>query len=69
MFTKWDLNVHKKKSRRSKKNYRPIYLLPIFGKGFEKLLFDDIYEHLRANCHLSDNQTGFHPGDSTNNLV
>ena len=61
--------IHKKESRQSKKNYRPISLLPIFGKIFEKLLFDDIYEHLNANRLLSENQSGFRPGDSIVNQL
>ena len=32
--------VHKKGSRQCKNDYRPISLLPIFSKIFEKLLFD-----------------------------
>ena len=32
-------------------NYRPISLLSIFGKIFEKLLFDSLF------CHLCDNST------------
>ena len=59
--------IHKKESRKSKKNYMPISLLPIVGKVYEKLLFDDIYGHLSANYLLSDNQSGFRPGDSTIN--
>ena len=61
--------IHKKQSRQSKKNYRPISLLPIFGKIFEKLLFDNTYEHLYANRLLSENQSGFRPGDSTVNQL
>ena len=61
--------IHKKDSRQTKKNYRPISLLPIFGKIFEKLLFDDMYEHLNANGLLSENQSGFRPGDSTVNQL
>ena len=38
--------IHKKESRQSKMKYRPISLLPIFGKIFEKLIFDAIYLHL-----------------------
>ena len=37
---------HKKGSRQCKNNYRPISLLPILGKTFEKVLFDKIYSHL-----------------------
>ena len=61
--------VHKKNSRQSKNNYRPISLLPIFGKIFEKLLFDMIYKHLCDHSLITPNQSGFHPGDSTINQL
>ena len=59
--------AHKKDSRRILKNYGPISLLPICGKIFEKIIFDQIYEHLTANKLLSDKRSGFRPGDSTIN--
>ena len=61
--------VHKKGNRQSKENYRPISLLPIFGKIFEKLLFDTIYSHLNESGLLSHHQSGFRPGDSTINQL
>ena len=47
--------IHKKESRQSKKDHRPISLLPIFGKIFEKLIFDAIYLHLCENGPLTVN--------------
>ena len=61
--------IHKKGSRQCKNNYRPISLLPIFGKIFEKTLFDVIYEHLCNNGLLTPHQSGFRPGDSTINQL
>ena len=61
--------VHKKNSKNLKQNYRPISLLPIFGKILEKLIFDSIYQHLNTNGSLSPNQSGFCPGDSTVNQL
>ena len=61
--------MHKKDCKQNKKNYRPISLLPIFGKLFEKLLFDAIYEHLCINGLISPHQSGFRPGDSTINQL
>ena len=61
--------AHKKNSRQIMKNYRPISLLPICGKIFEKIIFDEIYEHLTANKLLSDKQSGFRPGDSAINQL
>ena len=59
--------THKKESRQLKKNYRPISLLPIFGKLSEKLIFDAIYNQLYDRKRLVENQSGFRPGDSTIN--
>ena len=61
--------VHKEGNRQCKNNYRPISLLPVFGKLFEKLLFDSIYNHLCANGLLTAHQSGFRPGDSTINQL
>ena len=61
--------VHKKSSKQLKQNYRPISLLPIFGKILEKLMFDSLYEHLNVNNLLNPNQSGFRPGDSTINQL
>ena len=51
------------------KNYRPISLLPICGKIFEKLVFDNIYKYLNDNHLITSNQSGFRPGDSTTNQL
>ncbi len=61
--------IHKKNDKNLKTNYRPISLLPIFGKMLEKLIFDTLYEHLTSNNLLNPNQSGFRPGDSTINQL
>ena len=61
--------IHKKGCRQNKTNYRPISLLPIFGKIFEKAMFDQIYQHLCENGLLVQQQSGFRPGDSTINQL
>ena len=52
-----------------KTNCRPIFLLPICGKIFEKIIFDAIYDHLCKNQLLIPKQSGFRPGDSTINQL
>jgi hypothetical protein len=59
------LPIHKKDAKNHAKNYRPISLLPIFGKILEKLIFDDLYIHFFNNNLISDKQSGFRRGDST----
>ena len=61
--------VHEKESKQSKKNYIPISLLPLFGKLFEKIIYDAIYCHLSANGLLTPDQSGFRPSDSTINQL
>ena len=47
----------------------PISLLPICGKIFEKIIFNDLYSYLNANNLITKNQSGFRPGDSTTNQL
>ena len=56
--------VHKKEEKNLVKNYRPISLLPIFGKVFEKILYNNLFSYLKENDLIVKNQSGFLPGDS-----
>ena len=58
------LSQSTRKEKQIVNNYRPVSLLPIFGKVFEKILFNFIFGHLQENCLLCDNQSGFRPSDS-----
>ena len=51
------------------KNYRPISLLPIFGKNFERIIYNNIFEYLTTNKLISVNQSGFKPGDFCENQL
>ena len=57
--------VHKKENRQIISNYRPISLLPIYGKILGNIVFDQVYQFLNDNNLLSKHQSGFKPGDST----
>ena len=61
--------VYKKNDKQYIKNYRPISLLPLLSKVFEKILFNKIYKHLTDNNLITSNQSGFRPGDSTINQL
>ena len=56
--------IHTKNDKQCIKNYRPVTLLPICSKIFERLLFNELYKFLNENDLLSSNQSGFRPGDS-----
>ena len=57
--------IHKKNSKQDVKNYRPISLLPICGKMFEKIIFDKLYDYVFSNNLINDRQSGFRKNDST----
>ena len=40
-------------------NYRPISVLPVVPRLFEKLIYDQLYEYLDSNKHLFKDQYGF----------
>ena len=50
--------VHKKEDKQIVNNYRPVSLLPIFGKILEKL-FNSIMDFLEEKNLLNSNQSGF----------
>ena len=62
-------SVHKKNSRQVKTNYRPISLLCICSKIFEKIIYDDLFNFLTNSNLITPNQSGFMPGDSTINQL
>ena len=43
--------------------------MPICGKLFEKIIFNNLYKYLNTNNLITKNQSGFHPGDSTTNQL
>ena len=61
--------IFKKDDKQLVKNYRPISLLPICGKFFEKIIFTSLYSYLNNNSLITQNQFGFRPGDSTTNQL
>ena len=63
----WNINgkpVHKTKDKTLIKNYRPISLLPIFGKIFERVICNSLFNHFLRNKLFTPSQSSFLPGDS-----
>ena len=74
-----------KNNKQELKNYRPIFLLPVSGKIFERLLYDSMFKFSTENSLISQydsvfkfftensliwqNQSGFKPGDSCTNQL
>ena len=61
--------IYKNDSKLEPGNYRPISLLPIFGKVFEKLMFSRIYSFIEKNNIIAKIQFGFQPGKSTEHAL
>ena len=56
--------VHKKDDKSLVKNYRLISLLPIFGKIFERVICNSLFNYFISNTLFTPSQSGFLPGDS-----
>ena len=56
--------IHIKGDKQIVDNYKPVSLLPILRKIFERIIFNSIFEYLEENNLLCPNQSGFRPSDS-----
>ena len=61
--------IHEKDDKQCLSNYRPVSLLPICGKIFERLIFNEMFKFCIENELISPNQSGFKPGDSCTNQL
>ena len=61
--------VYKKDDKQCLENYRPVSLLPICDKSFEKLIFNEMFMFFNENNLISQKQSGFKPGDSCLNQL
>ena len=61
--------ILKKGDKQILKNYRRISLLPVCGKIFEKLIFNEMFKFFIENDLILPNQSGFKPGDSCINQL
>ena len=57
--------IFKKGIKTDPENYRPISVLPVVAKIFEKLVFNQFYEYLNNNSLLTSCQSGFRSLHST----
>ena len=61
--------AHKMNDQQLVNNHRPISLLPIFGKIFEKIIFNKVYNFLLDEKLPNPNQPIFRPSDSCFNQL
>ena len=61
--------LHKKDSKLDYLNYRPISLLSVFSKIYEKLIYSRIYSYLVKYNLIYSKQFGFRGGYSTNHAI
>ena len=50
-------------------HFRPISVLPVLSKVFERVLYDQMVSHLVGNSLLTPHQSGFRSGYSTQNVL
>lgn len=67
--TEWQLArvspLFKKGSKTELENYRPISVLPVVAKLFERVIYNQLYNYLNSNDLLVDCQSGFRSQHST----
>ena len=63
------LPIFKFEYRQKYQNFRPISILPIISKIFERSVFNQLYEFLDENSLLSKYKTGFRPKELDHSII
>ena len=61
--------IYKKESKIEYLNYRPISLLSVFSKIYEKLIYTRVYSYLTKKDLIYSKQFGFRSNHSTNHAI
>ena len=61
--------IYKKGDKQTVIHYRPVSLLPICGRIFERLLYNEMLNFFLENDLISPKQSGFRSGDSCINQL
>ena len=61
--------IYKKDNPQELRNYRPVSVLPIFGKIFEKVIYSRLYSFMTSMNVIYDNQFGFRKNRSTSHAI
>ena len=61
--------VYKNREKQYINNYRTVSLLPIFGKTFERKMFNQVFNFLEENKLLTPSQSGFRSNDFCQNQL
>ena len=61
--------IHKKEGKLEYLNYRPISLLSVFSKIYEKLIYTRMYSYLTKKDLIYSKQFGFRSNHSTNHAI
>ena len=61
--------IYKAEDKQIVSNYRPISILPVLSKIFEKIVFKQMLNYLEKFSLLNNNQYGFRPSRSTTQAV
>ena len=66
-FSKRELGtpVFKQGERSDLNNYRPISVIPVVAKVFERIIYDQLYDYFTVHKLISSHQSGFRPLHST----
>ncbi len=61
--------IYKKEEKHLFNNYRPISILPIFSKLYEKVIYTRLLNHFDTHQILTPNQFGFRQNHSTDHAI